>query len=339
MDERKRERMRIQENRDRGRMRVQDRDQDWMRVQDRDQNWMRVQEDRDQDWMRRQEARERRRAIQKRRRQNQLIRRGLLTALCFCMALFGIRQAVSGKAHAKEQNQNVELASYLEQEPGYRGAEGNGFFCQLAAMTLGQAEGAKGAPQEPEEIRILIDPGHGGKDPGTLWKDVYEKDINLAIAKKLVKILTDAGYRVLMTRDSDARVVLSERVKLAEEQQVDLFVSIHQNALEKDTVTEGFEIYSSSRPGSAELAELIRSGLRTATGAVDKGITKNSDLYVLDNTTMPACLVETGFLTCKEERERLLNEDYQQKVAQGIAEGILKFLGEEQQEQQFLESY
>lgn len=292
---------------------------------------------RERDWMVRQEIRERRRMMQKRKRQNQLIRRGLLAALCVCMALFGIRQAASGKAYAKDRKE--ERLSAM-QEPDYRGAEGGGLFCQLAAMTVGQARKEKDTSQEPREVRIVIDPGHGGKDPGTLWKDVYEKDINLAIAKKLVKILTDSGYRVFLTRDSDARVVLSERVKLAEEQQADLFVSIHQNALEKDTVTQGFEIYSSSRARSEELAELVRSGLRDSAGAVDKGVTKNSDLYVLEHTTMPACLVETGFLTCQEERERLLDEDYQQKLAAGIAEGIMKFLERSPQaEQQFLDSY
>lgn len=295
-------------------------------------------DERDQEWMRRQEARERRRAMQKRRRQNQLIRRGLFAFLCVCMAVFGIRQALSKGARSGEENQKEILASVTGEEPDYRGAERTGFFCRLAAMTLEQTKEEKEA-KGPEEIRIVVDPGHGGKDPGTLWKDVYEKDVNLAIAKKVVHILTEAGCQVFMTRDSDARVVLSERVRLAEEKQADLFVSIHQNALEKDTVTEGFEIYSSSRPRSGELAELIRKCLGAATGAADKGITQNSDLYVLENTTMPACLVETGFLTCPKERELLLDEAYQQKVAQGIAEGILKFLGTEVQQQQFLESY
>lgn len=253
--------------------------------------------------------RQRRRELLRRRRRNQII----IRCLSFAVALFAVALGIKGIAGGSHPRQETAKP----QQYAARAAAGG-------KMKLLSQESKDN--QEDQKPCIILDPGHGGKDPGTLWGEVYEKDVNLAITKKLEQILVGQGYQVIMTRDEDKRVVLKERVQIAEENQGDLFVSIHQNALENDTVTEGMEIYSSKTSGSEDLAEYIWDSLLSKTGAKDKGISKNSDLFVLDNTTMPACLIETGFITSSRERELLLDEEYQQKIAQGIAEGITKFL-------------
>ncbi|MCI8282505.1 MAG: N-acetylmuramoyl-L-alanine amidase [Lachnospiraceae bacterium] len=253
--------------------------------------------------------RQRRREIRRRRRRNQIILRCLSFAVAVFALTLGIKGVVEGIRPHQEEAKPKQYAAQ---------AKAN------SSMKLLSQGGEKS--QEDAKPCIILDAGHGGKDPGTLWGDVYEKDINLAITKKLEQVLVEQGYQVVMTREEDERVVLKERVQIAQENRGTLFVSIHQNALENDTVTEGMEIYSSKMPDSQRLAENIWDSLLAKTGAKDKGITENSDLFVLDNTTMPACLIETGFITSSRERELLLDEEYQQKIAQGIAEGIIKFL-------------
>lgn len=265
--------------------------------------------DKERELRRQRLIRQRRREIRRRKRRNQIIRRCLSLAVAVFALVLGVKGIVDG-SHARRQIQKP--SQYAAQ------AAGSGTM-----KLLSQKEQDGQTAQQP---CIILDAGHGGKDPGTLWGDVYEKDINLAITKKLEQLLAAKGYRVVMTRDEDERVVLKERVQTAQDNRGDLFVSIHQNALENDTVTEGMEIYASRTPGSEALAEKIWDSLLAETGAKDKGITKNSDLFVLENTTMPACLIETGFITSSRERELLLDEEYQQKIAQSIAEGIAKFL-------------
>lgn len=248
----------------------------------------------------------------RRRRKNQIIRR----CVCGAMGIFAAILVIRGITGPKRIQQQVkEPEQYAAASGSERG---------MQVLSYPEAE------EEKEHVPcIVLDAGHGGKDPGTLWGDIYEKDINLAIAKKLEHILTEKGYRVVMTRDGDDRVVLKERVRIAQESNADAFVSIHQNALEGDTVTEGMEIYCSKakNPRSEDLSNDIWDSLLANTGARDKGMTTDSDLYVLDNTTVPACLIETGFITSSRERELLLDGEYQQRIAEGIAEGIVKFLG------------
>ncbi len=187
--------------------------------------------------------------------------------------------------------------------------------------------------REPEIHKpvIVLDAGHGGKDPGTMAQGVYEKDINLAIVQKLQKLLEEKGYQVVLTREADTFLTLSERVKTAEDAGALVFVSIHQNALENDTVTNGIQTYCSkaANPDSEKLADAIHSRVLGATGATDKGCHSDSDFYVVLNNTMPSCLVETGFLTAPAEHEKLVSEEYQEKIAQAVAEGIGAFLEEQ----------
>lgn len=184
---------------------------------------------------------------------------------------------------------------------------------------------------EPKKV-IMIDSGHGGNDPGCIKenpdKDIYEKDVNLAIAKKLKPILEANGYEVIMTRENDTSLGLDERVALSNEKHPDLFVSIHQNALENDTTSNGIETHYYDLPSldSKLLAQNIQRFIVESTSARDRGTCNDSDLYVLKNNSVPSCLVETGFLSAAEEGHKLLDSEYQEKIAQGIAKGIQSYM-------------
>ena len=175
---------------------------------------------------------------------------------------------------------------------------------------------------------VILDPGHGGNDPGMALDDIYEKDINLQISEKLQKLLTELGCTVLTTRKDDSYVSLENRIQLTGDQKADLFISIHLNATDEDTVSSGVESYynDSSCHESRQLAEAVQAGVVNKTGARDRGARGDSDLYVVRKTVIPSCLIEAGFLTSDTERPLLLSDSYQTRIAEGIAEGIIQYL-------------
>lgn len=180
---------------------------------------------------------------------------------------------------------------------------------------------------------IVIDPGHGGDDPGANHGDIYEKDINLSVAKKVESLLQDSDYKVIMTRDKDEAVDLKKRAMIANDKEADVFISIHCNDL-KNGQADGIETYyySDEETNSVKLAKVIQNQLVIDTGAKDRG-TRTADLSVIRNTTMPAVLTEIGFLSDENEQEKLLSEDYQEKVAEAIANGLTNYLNEIEQEE------
>lgn len=201
---------------------------------------------------------------------------------------------------------------------------------QMEGMSEVSQQEMQGLFKEEENADpvIVLDAGHGGDDPGAEYRDIQEKEINLDIAKKLQAILEERGYRVALTREDDSALSLKGRVKFAVEEKAAAFVSIHQNALEKDTRTSGIQTYCNraANEGSVALTDAIHRRLLSATGAVDRKSIRDSDFYVVEDNPMPACLVETGFLTSREEREKLLSEDYQETLARAMADGIEEFL-------------
>ncbi|MFD2114230.1 N-acetylmuramoyl-L-alanine amidase [Paenibacillus yanchengensis] len=177
---------------------------------------------------------------------------------------------------------------------------------------------------------IVIDAGHGGKDPGTIgFSGQYEKEMNLAISKKLMKKLKKEGYKVYLTRDNDEYVDNMLRAKLANDKKARVFVSIHGNAVENNDTANGVQVlYFPSRKSSIgnvsndKLAQTMMRTITKATGASDRGIVEREDLIVLNQTKMPAIIVEAGFLTNEAEEKRLFTDAYQNKVVDGIVEGL-----------------
>lgn len=179
----------------------------------------------------------------------------------------------------------------------------------------------------PNEQRLIVlDPGHGGEDEGCSRQDVLEKDLNLQIAEKVRERLEEMGYRVHMTRETDKPLGLEERVAIANNAKADLFVSIHQNASEYTDVG-GIETWYCAEQLENEfsgkrLAALIHKYTVQKTESRDRGLWDSQELYVIRETQMPSCLIETGFLSNKAECRRLCREEYQEQLAEGIAKGI-----------------
>lgn len=185
---------------------------------------------------------------------------------------------------------------------------------------------------------IAIDAGHGGFDPGKVGtRDTLEKDINLAIALKVEKMLVDSGYTVYMTRTEDVALAdegagrkkmsdLVNRVKGIEESGADLAVSIHQNSY--SAKTKGTQVfYYKNSEQSKILAGTLQDTIRDVIGDGNKRVEKrNNTYYMLKKVGCPFAIVECGFLSNPEEEALLGDEKYQEKMAAGICEGIENYL-------------
>jgi len=180
---------------------------------------------------------------------------------------------------------------------------------------------------------IIIDPGHGGEDQGTksLVKPVYtEKNLNLKTAKFLSDFLENNGFQTLLTRTDDTFVPLKERATFANERRPLLFVSIHFNAA-PSTEAKGVEVFyfkseenKNRTKASQALAGYILGDVLGITKAPSRGV-KHGNYAVIRETDMPAVLVEGGFLTNKEDLQKLKDPAYLKMVAKGIADGIDKW--------------
>lgn len=181
-------------------------------------------------------------------------------------------------------------------------------------------------PIDPSRYLIALDAGHGGSASGAYYEDTAEKDLTLAMTKRVEAILRALGYRTVMTRQEDTYVDLYERAWIANAAGADLFISIHCNAAEKNPDFQGTYVYHypDSEQGPA-LAQSIQTQACAFTGSIDRGI-ESANFVVVRESYMPAVLVETGFMTCHEELERLREEAYQTRMAQGIAQGIIQYL-------------
>ena len=169
--------------------------------------------------------------------------------------------------------------------------------------------------------KIVLDPGHGGSDPGAVRDKVYEKDINLDVAQRLNTLLLAAGASVVMTRAGDQTVDLQSRTDLANRSGAEAFVSIHCNS-SFDVFPGGTEsFYFNLAPYSQELAVLVHTYLVRAIGLLDRKV-RSRDLFVIRNTTIPAVLVEVAFLSNDYEFRKLGEADFRQKAAEGIFKGL-----------------
>ncbi|KGE19538.1 N-acetylmuramoyl-L-alanine amidase family protein [Paenibacillus wynnii] len=174
---------------------------------------------------------------------------------------------------------------------------------------------------------VVIDPGHGGSDPGTTSiTNKHEKNFNLALALKVQAILLqEPEIEVVMTRETDVYPTRSERVKLANDLNADVFVSIHGNSVRSSPQTTGTETFYYQRASSEELANIVHKHLVQAMGLKDRGV-KNGNLQVVRETKMPAVLLELGFLSNKLDEEVMMSESVQTKAAQAIVDGIKEYL-------------
>lgn len=204
-------------------------------------------------------------------------------------------------------------------------------------MTI-KAVSQKSAVENAKGPLVLIDPGHGGEEPGAIAYNAdgtvraYEKDINLAISKEVIDILKSKGVNVAYTRITDKTVSLAERVKIASDKGASLFVSVHCNAYTSSEMNGSLILHHTTKDYSDygatgyDLARNIRKYLSSALNTVDKGYMNGDKMYVIRNSAMPAVIVENAFMTNEADLKKLLDENYRNKAAEAIANGILDTL-------------
>jgi N-acetylmuramoyl-L-alanine amidase len=190
------------------------------------------------------------------------------------------------------------------------------------AKPLPQSSSSSSSYYSNSRSVIVIDPGHGGKDPGAIGlRSIQEKKIVLDISQKVTQILEKRGYRVIMTRQNDRFVSLQGRVNIAEKYKAKAFISIHANSISRSkTSVNGVETYYYS--SGYRLAQSIHRSIIRRLDVRDRGVRK-ARFYVLRKTSMPAVLVEVGFVTGSSDSAKLSNASYRQRMAEAIAEGII----------------
>lgn len=188
---------------------------------------------------------------------------------------------------------------------------------------------------------IIIDAGHGGEDSGAVANGVLEKDVNLDIALKLRDFLVSSGYTVVMTRDSDISIYDSSAATVREKKVSDLhnrlsiingsedniLISIHQNKFEQSKYYGAQMFYSKNNSESQLLAESIRQSVTGLLQPENKRELKPADktIYILNKATVPAVIVECGFLSNPDEAQKLSDENYRKKMAFAIYCGFLNY--------------
>lgn len=173
------------------------------------------------------------------------------------------------------------------------------------------------------DYKVVIDAGHGGEDVGaTGASGQYEKNFTLSVAKKVAKLLEQNPHiQVYMTRSDDSFISQESRHRpyYANDLNADLFLSVHANTFTDSSVsgTETFYYH----PYSLPFAEIMQKYLVQATGFIDRGV-KKENLFVIKDTTMPAVLLEIGYLTNPQDESQMWTEDFQDRVAASIVDGI-----------------
>lgn len=181
---------------------------------------------------------------------------------------------------------------------------------------------------------IYLDPGHGGRDSGATYKDIYEKDINLIMCKKIEKYLVSKGATVYLTRESDIdlstttvnkkRSDLTNRAKLINKSNANMYISIHLNYI-ANSKWKGLQIFYNNKNEENEIiANQLTSYLKETSSNI-RDPKKENMYYMYKQITVPGVLIELGFLSNSNDRYRLTREEYQDKLAIFISNAIEKY--------------
>ncbi len=209
------------------------------------------------------------------------------------------------------------------------------FIFVAAGIIAGACASAAAYAPEPNGMTIVIDPGHGGADGGVVGTDTGKKeaDVNLGVSLSLRSCLRDAGYEVIMTRETDKDLAsgdnfkqsdMNARREIIEKAAPDLVVSVHQNSYPLRSVSGAQVFYAAGSEVSAGYAERMQNVLNASLGG-DRAA-KGADYYILECTEYPSVLVECGFMSNAREEALLVTPEYQRKVAYAIYSGIVGVL-------------
>lgn len=226
------------------------------------------------------------------------------------------------------------MASKVKSAVMLLGLAGLIVLCHMAGMKLESRmkEETRETFKLSNEMQVILDAGHGGIDVGkTGVNGEKEKDINLEISKKIKKFLSDSNVTVKMTREGDERLADSQREDLKARTDIMnggalLAVSIHQNSY-RDPAVSGAQVfyYTDSEEGRTA-AGMIQAELNALAPDNEKEIRANDSYYILKNTRIPTVIVECGFLSSYTEAEKLADDEYQNRIAEAVSEGILQYI-------------
>ena len=181
---------------------------------------------------------------------------------------------------------------------------------------------------------VVIDSGHGGKDPGKVGVNgVNEADVNLKIAQKLKEILEAQGVTVIMTREDEGSLAgsksedMQKRVSIINEKKPALAVSVHQNSYSSEEVHGAQVFYYTNSAEGGKAARIMQEALLDVDGDNKRKEKANDTYYMLKRTDVPVIIVECGFLSNRAEADLLVTEEYQDRLAEAIAKGILEYMG------------
>ena len=181
---------------------------------------------------------------------------------------------------------------------------------------------------------VVIDSGHGGKDPGKVGVNgVNEADVNLKIAQNLKKILEAQGVTVIMTREDEGSLAgsksedMQKRVSIINEKKPALAVSVHQNSYSSEEVHGAQVFYYTNSAEGGKAARIMQEALLDVDGDNKRKEKANDTYYMLKRTDVPVIIVECGFLSNRAEADLLVTEEYQDRLAEAIAKGILEYMG------------
>jgi len=182
---------------------------------------------------------------------------------------------------------------------------------------------------------IYLDAGHGGVDPGTVYKDIYEKDLNLKICEKLQKVLEEDGAIVYMTRYGDydlsknntlyrKKSDLNNRAKIINESGADIYISIHLNSISSSTWSGAQVFYDDINSNNYDFAILMQEQLKNDLKTT-REVKEITTMLMNRKITIPGILIEAGFLSNPNDRYKLQQSEYQYKIVESIKRGIIKY--------------
>lgn len=184
---------------------------------------------------------------------------------------------------------------------------------------------------------IVVDAGHGGRDSGTTYGKVSEKNLTLPVANELVKQLSAAGASVIATRTQDTYPTLDDRCRIANDSGADLFISVHINSNQQDNSRSGtITFFHMQDPVARLLGECIQAEIGLVNNMPDIGVWSDSRIYkndgfkVLRDTKMPAVLIELGFLNHSTDRAEMTKKDFPDRIAAAIVKGVRTYLGDKE---------
>lgn len=216
---------------------------------------------------------------------------------------------------------------------------------QAAVMVNGHVQERASVSEEDyskmQKYCVVVDAGHGGDDPGKVGTNgALEKDINLAIAKRLAVLLEQSDVKVVMTREDENGLYdagaerkkvqdMKRRIAKMEEADPDIVVSVHQNSYDGASIKGAQVFYYTGSAEGKELADIIQNRMIQGLDPENHRVAKaNDSYYLLKKTTKPIVIVECGFLSNPQEAELLTDPEYQERVAWQIHMGILQYLNQ-----------